>query len=83
MRDRPGAGTSILARRLATLVPEMTLAETLETTRIHRVAGWTGRPTAVVTARPCRAPHHLCVPKTCCNHKPAGERLCPHAARRS
>ena len=25
---------------------------------MHRVAGWTGRPTAVVTARPCRAPHH-------------------------
>jgi magnesium chelatase family protein len=36
----------------------MTLAEALETTRIHRVAGLTGDRTAVVTTRPCRAPHH-------------------------
>jgi magnesium chelatase family protein len=36
----------------------MTLAEALDTTRIHSVAGLTGRRTAVVTPRPCRAPHH-------------------------
>jgi magnesium chelatase family protein len=36
----------------------MTLAEALETTRIHRVAGRTGARTAVVTTRPFRAPHH-------------------------
>ena len=36
----------------------MTLAEALETTRIHRVAGLTGDRTALVTTRPCRAPHH-------------------------
>jgi predicted ATPase with chaperone activity len=36
----------------------MTLAEALETTRIPRVAGRTGARTAVVTTRPCRAPHH-------------------------
>jgi magnesium chelatase family protein len=36
----------------------MTLAEALETTRIHRVAGLTGDPTALVTTRPFRAPHH-------------------------
>ncbi len=35
----------------------MTLAEAIDTTRIHRVAGLTGRRTAFVTARPCRAPH--------------------------
>jgi hypothetical protein len=34
----------------------MTLAEAIETTRLHRVAGRTGRRTAVVTTRPCRAP---------------------------
>jgi magnesium chelatase family protein len=44
--------------RLATIVPDMTLAEALETTRIHRVAGLTGRHTALVTTRPFRAPHH-------------------------
>jgi magnesium chelatase family protein len=48
----------MLARRLTTILPAMTLAEALETTRIHRVAGLTGDRTALVTARPCRAPHH-------------------------
>jgi magnesium chelatase family protein len=36
----------------------MTIAEAIETTRIHRVAGLTGARTAVVTTRPFRAPHH-------------------------
>ncbi len=48
----------MLARRLATILPEMSLAEAIETTRIHRVAGLTGARTAVVATRPCRAPHH-------------------------
>jgi Magnesium chelatase, subunit ChlI len=48
----------MLARRLATILPVMSLAEALETTRIHSVAGLTGARTAVVTSRPCRAPHH-------------------------
>ena len=52
----PGMGKSRLAR-LTTILPEMTLAEALDTTRIPRVAGRTGRRTAVVTTRPCRAPH--------------------------
>jgi predicted ATPase with chaperone activity len=38
----PGAGKSMLARRLTTILPAMTLAEAIETTRIHRVAGLTG-----------------------------------------
>jgi magnesium chelatase family protein len=48
----------MLVRRLTTMFPAMTLAEAIETTRIHRVAGLTGDRTAVVTTRPCRAPHH-------------------------
>ena len=44
----------MLARRLTTILPAMTLAEAIETTRIHRVAGLT----ALVTTRPFRAPHH-------------------------
>jgi magnesium chelatase family protein len=48
----------MLARRLTTILPAMRLAEALETTRIHRVAGLTGARTAVVTTRPFRAPHH-------------------------
>ena len=54
----PGAGKSRLARRLTTILPAMTLAEALETTRIHRVAGLAGARTALVTMRPCRASHH-------------------------
>jgi Magnesium chelatase, subunit ChlI len=51
----------MLARRLTTILPAMTLAEAMETTRIHRVAGRTGDRTALVTTRPFRAPppHHL------------------------
>jgi Magnesium chelatase, subunit ChlI len=45
----------MLARRLTTILPAMTLAESIETTRIHRVAGHTGTHIALVTAHPCRA----------------------------
>jgi magnesium chelatase family protein len=48
----------MLARRLTTILPAMTLAEAMETTQIYRVAGRTGNRTALVTSRPCRAPHH-------------------------
>jgi len=48
----------MLARRLTTILPAMSLPEALETTRIYRLAGLTGARTAVVTTRPCRAPHH-------------------------
>ena len=50
----------MLARRLTTILPAMSLADALETTRMHRVAGLTGARTAVVTTRPCRAlPHTI------------------------
>ena len=48
----------MLAWRLTTLLPVITLAKALETTRIHRVAGLTGDRTTLVTTHPCRAPHH-------------------------
>jgi predicted ATPase with chaperone activity len=47
----------MLARQLPTILPAMTLAEAIETTRIYSVAGLTGARTALVTTRPCRAPH--------------------------
>jgi magnesium chelatase family protein len=53
-----GVGKPRLARRLATTLPDVSLAEALETTRIHSVAGLAGARTAVVTTQPCRAPHH-------------------------
>jgi len=52
----PGAGTSRLARRLTTILPDKTLAEALDTTGIHRIPGLTGRRPDVITARPFRAP---------------------------
>jgi magnesium chelatase family protein len=60
MLGSPGAGTSRLARRLTTMLPAMTLslAEGIDATRIHGMAGLTGHRTACVTTRPCRAPHH-------------------------
>jgi magnesium chelatase family protein len=57
MLGPPGAEKSMLARRLTTMLPAMTLAGAIETTRLHRVAGRTCARTALVTARPCRAPH--------------------------
>jgi magnesium chelatase family protein len=48
----------IQARRLTTILPAMTLAEAIETTRIHSIAGFTVDRTALVRTRPCRAPHH-------------------------
>jgi magnesium chelatase family protein len=48
----------MLTRRLTTILPAMTLAEAMETTRIPRVAGRTSNRTALVTTRPFRAPHH-------------------------
>jgi magnesium chelatase family protein len=48
----------MLARRLTTILPAIRLAEALETTCIHSVAGLTGARTALVTTRPFRATHH-------------------------
>jgi magnesium chelatase family protein len=48
----------MLARRLATMLPDMTPAKAIETTRIQRVAGFTGRQTSCITSRACRAPRH-------------------------
>ncbi|WP_430817304.1 ATP-binding protein [Carboxylicivirga sp. RSCT41] len=54
----PGAGKSMLAKRLASILPPLTLDEALETTKIHSVAGKTGNDTALITQRPFRSPHH-------------------------
>jgi magnesium chelatase family protein len=48
----------MLNQRLTTILPDLTLADALATTRLHRVSGLTGDRTALVTTRPFRAPHH-------------------------
>lgn len=54
----PGTGKSMLAKRLPTILPPLTLEEALETTRIHSIAGLLAPGQALVTRRPFRAPHH-------------------------
>ena len=54
----PGAGKTMLAKRLPTILPPLSLAEALETTKIHSVAGRLGKEAALMTTRPFRAPHH-------------------------
>ncbi len=54
----PGSGKTMLARRLPTILPPLTAAEALETTKIHSVAGRLQATSGLLTQRPFRAPHH-------------------------
>ncbi len=54
----PGAGKTMLAKRLPTILPPMNLHEALETTKIHSVAGKMGKNVGLVSTRPFRSPHH-------------------------
>ncbi len=54
----PGAGKTMLAKRLATILPPLSLTEALETTKIHSVAGKLKTNDSLISTRPFRAPHH-------------------------
>ena len=54
----PGSGKTMLARRLPTILPEMTLAESIEVTKIYSICGLLPKGQALITRRPFRAPHH-------------------------
>jgi len=54
----PGSGKTMLAKRIPTILPPLTLAESLETTRIHSVSGTLRSDVALLATRPVRTPHH-------------------------
>ncbi|MEX0944765.1 MAG: YifB family Mg chelatase-like AAA ATPase [Balneolaceae bacterium] len=58
----PGSGKTMMARRLPTILPPLTLNEALETTKIHSVAGLVEPGKSIVTRRPFRSPHHTVSP---------------------
>ena len=58
----PGSGKSMMAKRLPSILPPLTLSEALETTKIHSVAGKLPTGTTLMTQRPFRSPHHTISP---------------------
>ncbi len=54
----PGSGKSMMAKRIPSILPPLSLSESLETTQIHSVAGKLPRDTGLISLRPFRAPHH-------------------------
>lgn len=54
----PGAGKTMLAKRLPTILPPLSLMEALETTKIHSVGGKLAKETSLISVRPFRSPHH-------------------------
>ena len=70
----PGSGKSMMAKRLPSILPPLTLQESLETTKIHSVSGALGGGSALITQRPFRSPHHTISSVALCG---GGSNPCP------
>ncbi len=58
MKGPPGSGKTMLARRLPTILPDLSIEEAVETTRIYSIAGLLGEEQSLLSTRPFRSPHH-------------------------
>ena len=77
----PGTGKSMAARRLATILPELTREEQLEVSQIHSIAGLLPKDSPLMTSRPYRAPHHSITASALCGgglHPKPGEITLAH-----
>lgn len=68
MIGAPGSGKSMMAKRLPSILPPLSLGESLETTKIHSVAGKLNRGSSLISQRPFRDPHHTISQVTLINY---------------
>ena len=68
MVGAPGSGKSMMAKRLPSILPPLSLGESLETTKIHSVAGQLKRGSSLISQRPFRDPHHTISQVVLINH---------------